>query len=105
MKTHNFEIESRPCHADPMFVGIVVTFIAQTVITIALGLIANLAHQEWIAETLIVPSFLTTAGVGFCFLVRRCNPVVGLLIAIGYFPLMLMGYWVSGLAILLSLPG
>ena len=105
MTTKNFDIEPTTRQWDPLFVGIVVTFAVQAAITTALGLIAIATHQEWIGETLLVPSFFITSGVGFCFLVRSCNPIEGLLIAVGYFPLMLIGYWFSSLLILLSLPG
>jgi len=85
--------------------AIVMTFIAQTAITMALGLIAIKVQQRCIGEVFLLPSFLITSGIGSCCLVRECRPLEKLLIAVGYFPMMLIGYWFTALVILQSLPG
>ncbi len=79
----------------------------QTAITTALGLIGNSMghHANMFFEHLLLTSFLVTSATGFFILVRDCRPLERVLIAMGYFPPMLLGYWFTGLMILLSLPG
>ena len=105
-RLHSFNLDlSRT--TDAIFRGIVVTFIMQTAITTAVGLIGNSMGpnaNEFFGQ-LLFTSFFITSGTGFFILVRDCRPVERVLIAIGYFPLMLFGYWFTGLMILLSLPG
>ena len=106
-RTRTFNSETPSSPSDAIFRGIVVTFIMQTAITTALGLIGNsMGHNaNMFFEHLLLTSFLVTSGTGFFILVRDCRPLERVLIAMGYFPLMLFGYWFTGLMILLSLPG
>ena len=89
---------------DPLS-GIVVAFVAQTAITTALALISVETNQPWVLGTFILPSFGVTSGVGFHYLVRECRRMEKFAIAIGYFPLMLFGYFWTGLYILLTTHG
>ncbi len=106
-RTQTFASEPPSSPSDAIFRGIVVTFIMQTAITAALGVIGNSMgdHANAFFEYLLLTSFLVTSGTGFFVLVRDCRPLERVLVAMGYFPLMLVGYWFTGLLILLSLPG
>src|SRR5438552_5811820 len=106
-RTNTFNSESPSSPSNAIFRGIVVTFIMQTAITAALGVIGYSMgpHANEFFGKLLFSSFFVTSGTGFFILVRDCRPFERVLIAIGYFPLMLFGYWFTGLMILLSLPG
>ena len=93
-----------PLQWDPLS-GVVVAFVAQTGITTALAFISSGTNQQWVLATFILPSFGVTSGVGFHYLVRECRRMEKFLIAIGYFPLMLLGYFWTGLFILISTHG
>ena len=98
------KLEADESQSRTLFLAVAIPFVCQAVATTTLGLIANITGQAWIG-TMIEPSFVITSGVGFYFLVRRCRPIERVLIAIGYFPLMLIADWVTALFIGVHLPG
>ncbi len=86
-----------------VLLGFVLPLISQPVITATLGWI-NI-KWGWKTGVLMFLSFAITSGVGFILLSRNYSAKEKALIAIGYFPMMLIAFYIEGLYILLNIPG
>ncbi len=86
-----------------VLLGFVLPLISQSAITATLGWIS--IRWGWKTGVLMFLSFAITSGAGFILLSRSYSAKDTALIAIGYFPLMLMAFYIEGLYILLNIPG
>src|SRR5437867_1996648 len=89
--------------AQRVIFGFVLPVVLQSVLTATIGLLGIKRH--WNVESALYLSFVITSGFGFALLTRKQSAKEKTLVALGYFPLMSIVAWVTGILILLNLPG
>src|SRR5437667_5243281 len=84
--------------AQRIIFGFLLPFVFQSVLTTTIGMLG--INRHWNVEPVLYFSFAITSGFGFAMLTRKQPAKEKILVAFGYFPLMGIAAWVTGILIL-----
>jgi hypothetical protein len=83
--------------------GFLIPIASQALLMAAIGWLG--INRHWNIEPLQAICFIITTAFGFAFVTNETSAKEKVLIALGYVPFMAIVAWVTGVLILLNLPG